>query len=106
MSLEYYSMRVNDITFSEKNSAVFSFIINNKQFKDEKEKLQECFQNKVNMLFYQKCANIVNKNIFFYTNDKEYFNTKNLIDKIYYDLKKSSFKIKIKNSEGYNVSKF
>ena len=99
----FYENDENDITFSEKNSAVFSIIINCKQFKVEMEKLQECFQKKVNMLLFQKCVNIVNKNIFFYTNDKEYLNIKNLTDKIRYDLKKSSFKIKIKNNEGYNV---
>ena len=92
----FYENIENEIAFADENSAVFSIMINLKYIDSEKERLCECFQKKVNMVFLQKCANIVNKNIFFYNNDKEYLNIKNLKDKIYYDLKKSSFTIKTK----------
>ena len=92
----FYENIQNEIAFADENSAVFSIMINLKYIESEKERLYDCFQKKVNMVFLQKCANIVNKNIFFYNNDKEYLNIKNLKDKIYYDLKKSSFTIKTK----------
>ena len=98
----------NRINFRIDNEKYFSAMINNKDFNDDNNEFKKKFGEKIKKYFSSKLENNVKKNFIYYSNNNEYMNKKNLINKIIYDLKTLNYTIsynKIEKDE-FNSEQF
>ena len=98
--LLFYKSKLNkDIKFFCEKSDAFSFIIEEENITEKVYELENNFYLKFKNYISQQIKKKIYKYCIYYSNNQEYLNGKNLINKIIYDLRKLNINIDVKNNE-------